>query len=130
MAGKRRLIKSKDIKHLHVPMFDGLSTRDMLDWAKQYEEVQQALPYIVGEIDMLHRQYVINVIYTLVGENFQLWVEKTIRVRNKKLAEEKNLNISMDPEIAKIFKNSTTVSGKCIFVGVLFLVLFSLERNQ
>ena len=88
MSGKRRLIKSKDIKHLHVPMFEGLSTRDMLDWAKKYEAVYQALPYMVGEIDMLHRQYVINVVYTLTGENFELWIEKQIKLRNKKLAEE------------------------------------------
>ena len=39
MAGKRKMIKSKDIKHLHVPLFEGLSTRDILDWAKQYQEV-------------------------------------------------------------------------------------------
>ena len=61
---------------------------------------------------MLHRQYVINVIYTVVGENFQDWVDKTIRIRNKRLAEDRNLNINMDPEIAKIFKASTTISCK------------------
>ena len=30
MAGKRKLIKSKDIKYLHVPLFEGLSSADML----------------------------------------------------------------------------------------------------
>ena len=87
------------------------------------------MPYIVGEIEMLHRQYVINVVYTLVGENFQDWVDKQVRIRNKKMAEEKNMNISMDPEIAQIFKNSTTISGRYIFFVISFLLSCSIERN-
>ena len=51
MAGKRKLIKSKNIKYLHVPLFEGLSSADMLDWAKQYPEVYQALPSVESEID-------------------------------------------------------------------------------
>ena len=114
MSGKRSLIKSKDIKHLHVPLFEGLSTADMLAWAKRYPEVGRALPSAESEIEMLHRQYIINVIYSSVGEPFQEWVEKQIKLRSKKMAEEKNLNIEMDPEIAKVFKASTTISCKSI----------------
>ena len=55
MAGKRRMIKSKDVKHLHVPQFEGLSTADILEWAKEFPEVFQALPSEESEIDMLHR---------------------------------------------------------------------------
>ena len=54
----------------------------------------------------------INLIYTIVGEDFREYVDNVLRQRNKRLAEEKNLNINMDPEIATIFKNSTTISGK------------------
>ena len=32
--------------------------------------------------------------------------------RTKKLAESRNMNVKMDPELYEIFKNSTSVSGK------------------
>ena len=54
----------------------------------------------------------INLIYTECGDEFSKWVEKVIKDRNKKMAEDKNLNILMDPEIAKVFKASTTISCK------------------
>ena len=40
------------------------------------------------------------------------------------------MNISMDPEIAKIFKASTTISGKYIFVELFYIALYSLEGNS
>ena len=36
----------------------------------------------------------------------------------------------MDPEIAKVFKNSTTISGKSIFLVLLTHIVYSRERNQ
>ena len=76
----------------------------------------QALPIVESEIDMLHRQYIANLIYTLVGGPFQDWVDKVLKNRSKKLAEERNLNIHMDPEIARIFKASTTISRKLLTI--------------
>ena len=55
VSGKRCLIKSKDVKHLHVPQFEGLSTADVLNWAKRFPEVYAALPIEQNEIDQLHR---------------------------------------------------------------------------
>ena len=51
-----------------------------------------------------------NIIYTIVGENFQDWIEKKLKERTKKLCEERDMNITMDPEIYKIFKSSTSIS--------------------
>ena len=112
MSGKRRLVKSKEVKHIHVPMFEGLTTSDLLLFAKRYPEVYQALPSMESEIEMLHRQFVANLIYTLVGDPFSEWVNGILRKRSRKLAEERNLNIHMDPEIHKIFKASTSISCK------------------
>ena len=39
MSGKRRLVKRKEVKHIHVPMFEGLTTSDLLLFAKRYPEV-------------------------------------------------------------------------------------------
>ena len=112
LGGKRRMIKSKEVKHLHIPQFEGLSTADILEWAKRYPAAYQALPSEPSEILQLHRQYVINLIYTTVGDDFSEWVDLVMRQRNKRLAEERNMNINMDPEIAIVFRSSTTISGK------------------
>lgn len=49
------MIKSKDIKHAHVPQFTGLSVECMLEWAKKYPKVFKALPAEQAEIESLHR---------------------------------------------------------------------------
>ena len=61
---------------------------------------------VQSEILKLPRQYVINVIYTLVGEPFQKWVTARCNERHVKVAEDKDMYIEMDPKIAKIFRES------------------------
>ena len=58
------------------------------------------------------RQWLINVVYTIIGEPFSAWVNVEIVSRNDKLAEKQNLLISMDPEIAKAFHASVNISSK------------------
>ena len=93
----------------------------MLEWAKAYPEVYDILPRERSERDVLHRQYVANVIYTIAGSAFSEWIDAKVKQRNLKLAEERNLNIKMDPEIYKIFKASESISGKCIHVMMIIL---------
>ena len=91
----------------------------MLEWANNYPEVYAALPEKQSEIENLHRGYIANIIYTLVGENFKLWAEKQMKERTKRLAQDRDLNIKMDPEIYKIFKTSTSISGKLVIHWLL-----------
>ena len=63
-----------------------------------------------------------NVIYTLVGRPFEAWVNSKVEERNRKVKEEKNLMIEMDPEIARIFRDSTAVPGKAGSASVCFLL--------
>ena len=58
---------------------------------------------IEKEIKKLTRSYVFNVIYTVVGEPFEKWVEMKIDERNHKRTVERQMTIDMDPEVAKIF---------------------------
>ena len=116
VTGKRRIIKSKDIKNIGVPQYEGLSTADILDYSKDYPTVAEALPSEPREVDKLHRQYVINVVYTLVGDPFRLWMEGVMQARDAKIKEERNLGIDLDPEILRIFRNSTAVSSKYRFI--------------
>ena len=55
------------------------------------------------EIQKLTRQYLANVIFTIVGDNFSVWVDDKIDERNAKIKEEGAMMINMDPEIAQIF---------------------------
>ena len=65
---------------------------------------------IEKERKKLTRPYVANVIYTIVGDEFSKWVDKMIDQRNKKVKEENNMMIDMDEDIAKVFRESTSVS--------------------
>ena len=52
--------------------------------------------------------------YKLIGDEFEIWMRKKIDERNEKLAKDKDLMISVDPEIARVFNNSNFVSCKYI----------------
>merc|ERR1712091_168034 len=94
------MLKAKDIKHVTVPQFEGLAIKDLLEFARPYDEVIAALPQVKTEIDKLPRQYIANIISTLVGKPFDEWIDERVNARHEKRAEENNLNIQMDPEIA------------------------------
>ena len=49
------------------------------------------------------RQYICNVIYTLTGEAFQEWVMDQCEARNRRLADDHNTTIQLDPRIAEVF---------------------------
>ena len=53
-----------------------------------------------------------NVIYTVVGEEFQDWARNRVEARNEKVKKEKEMLVELDPEILDIFNASTSVSGK------------------
>ena len=55
------------------------------------------LPDEQREVDKLLRQYIINIVYTVVGEPFKEWADAVIEARNAKIVSEKNLGIKLDP---------------------------------
>ena len=56
------------------------------------------------------KQFIVNVLYTSLGDTFSNWVKDRIVERNEKVVKEKNLMIDMDPAVANAFANSTAVS--------------------
>ena len=85
----------------------------------------------------LPRQYLINLINTVIGEPFSAWVSEKVEVRNRKLIEESNSAITLDPEILRAFNDATSISSKsctnftlysvCKFLSSVYL---SLERQR
>ena len=84
----------------------------MLDYANMFPEVMKAFPQNRKETEKFPRQYIANLIHTLVGKPFRQWVDAKLEARNTELAEKKEMVIELDPQIEAIFKASTAVSGK------------------
>ena len=108
------VVKCSNVKYMFCPQYDGLSLADILNQAKQYPITFEYLPE-EAELKRLPRQWVINLVYTLVEDLFAAWVNERVEQRNRKLAEENDLLIDFDPEIARAFHASTAISSKFFF---------------
>ena len=47
-------------------------------------------------------QWLLNVSYTLIGDDFARFVRERVDQRNEKLADRQDLNIAIDPEILQV----------------------------
>ena len=111
-VGAKSKIASKEVQVILVPYYEGLSIEKMLEFAAGKDAVMKALPDLERERLRLPREYIANVIYTLVGDKFKDWVTSRIQARNSYLAEKNAQLIPLDPDIGAIFKQSTDISGK------------------
>ena len=82
-AGRRRKLKETTIKSINIPQFEGLKMETMLEYAEERPQVMQALPAVKREREKLPRQYLANVIYTIVGEPFKRWVQGLVDARHE-----------------------------------------------
>ena len=78
---------------------------------KGHKEFQLHMP-IEKEMDKLPKGWIANVAYTLVGDDFATWIMNQVDARNLKIAQDRNLMINLDPEIAAAFAASTSVARK------------------
>ena len=104
-------VKNENAKHLPVPQYEGLTTADIYIFCGDHGVVCDYLPD-EREIKKLPKQWVINLVYSLVGDDFKQWVRSRIDSRNEKLVITNNLMIQLDPDIAAAFKHSTAISSK------------------
>ena len=111
-SGKRRIINCEVVKVFMVPHYENLTIEKMLRFADAWPKVAEHLPLEPREVEKLPRAYIANVIYTIVGKPFAEWVEAGISARNAKVQEKYDMMVDLDPEIAKIFANSSAISGK------------------
>jgi hypothetical protein len=64
-----------------VPFYKNLSIENMLDFAKAYAEVFNFLPE-ERDWHRLPRQWIIDILASVIGKPFQEWVNKRIYERN------------------------------------------------
>ena len=58
------------------------------------------------------RTWLCNMLNTVIGARFNMWVSECVKQRNEKIAADRNLDLELDPHVAKLFQNSTSVSSK------------------
>ena len=98
-SNKRRRIHQDDVKILQLPFYEGLSIAEILDFAQAYDNgsALMALPEVKKEILKLHREYIVNTIYTMLGEPFMQWTKAQIEKRNQKRKVDRDMVINLDP---------------------------------
>ena len=69
-TGQKKYIRSDKVRVLNVPQFEGLTTADVLTFAKAYSAVAEHLP-IEKEFAKLPRQFVINIVFSISGQPFE-----------------------------------------------------------
>jgi len=79
--------------------------------ANGYQHVGDYMPDPV-EIPKIGRDWICNIVATVLGDVFSAWVKEQVEERNAHVTTKKNLMIAMDPEIAAAFHASTKVSRK------------------
>ena len=84
-SSKRRIILAKDIQHLFVPHYEDLSKEKILEFAALFPKAMECLPLVEHERLKLRRQYIVNIVFTMVGEPFKNFVEQVIQARNQKI---------------------------------------------
>ena len=114
------------VVHVRVPSYENLSLERVLNAFSNHPEVFRYLPD-GKELRKVPKQWVVNVMATVIGEPFIEWVKQQINDRNKALIMERKLGIELDEEIAAAFHASTAVSRK---YSHSFAAVISRPRSQ
>ena len=110
ISNVKKPIKGTDVQHLHVPQYESLSVEEFIKVVQAHPFVQMCLPDREKEMKKLGRQYLINCLYTRLGEKFKVWVDERVNKRHQEVKEEGKKYIAIDPEMARLFRQSTSVS--------------------
>ena len=109
MRGKKKAIKTSEVKYLYAPQYDSLSISKLLDFAAAYQAIEDYLPE-ARDIPMLPRQWILNVCFTIIGADFGDLVRGQVDNRHSKLAERQDMNVEVDPAILAVIRTSSAVS--------------------
>lgn len=105
------VITSKEVKHITVPHYETLTVKLILAFAFEYQGMRLYFPED-HEIEKLPREWICNVIYSVIGKPFLGWVEARIEKRNDEAVKKADGHLAMDPRIAAAFRASNHVSSK------------------
>ena len=89
-----------------------------MDYGLSFQSVVNALPPI-KEIRKMPRQYIVNVMYTLLKEPFKKWVLERCEARNENFTQKHGLEIKLQKRIAEAAAASTAVNRKSDLLSFL-----------
>ena len=92
-----------------MPQYDTLKVEAILNFLKDHKSTFKFLPD-KEDLHKVPKQWLVNIVYSIVQEDFSKWVRKLIESRNEKLVSEKDALLEMDPQIAEVFARSTAIS--------------------
>ena len=88
ISGEKKHIKADNIKHLAVPQYESLSVKQIKKFIAEHPEGLLYLPE-EQEWEKLPKQWLCNVIHTVVDEQFAVWVKQRIKERNSGIVKQK-----------------------------------------
>ena len=76
VAGDKKIIRADGIKTLHVPQYENLTIKKILEQAKNVPAIMSRLPEKDGETFKFPKSYVCNICYTVIGDTFKDWIKE------------------------------------------------------
>jgi hypothetical protein len=100
------------MRHCYVPQYESLTLDKITNFLK--EDHPAVLDYLpdAQEIHKISKEWICNVIATILKETFTDWLMERVNVRNEKVVEKGEMNIELDEDVAAAFRASTAVSSK------------------
>jgi hypothetical protein len=86
----------------------------MFEFAQNYQEVQEYFPE-ERDRHKLPRQWIIDVMSSVIKEPFLQWVAEGVKWRNQQRISKNNLAVKVKSEILKIFLESSHVPSKKLY---------------
>ena len=109
-------VLSKEAKHISVPYYESLSLEKIQQFCQRHpSDINLYFPDR-REIHKISREWICNIIATVLKNIFTDWVRSQIENRNEDMTLKKEMNIELDPDIAAAFNASTSVSRKSIII--------------
>jgi hypothetical protein len=65
---------------------------------------------ILKELEKVPKQWLCNVIYSVIGDDFSNWVVHKVKERNDRVTVLRDLNINIDSQVLAAFQSSNAVS--------------------
>ena len=109
MMGKKEYVKSKNVMVIKVPHYKGLTVAKILRFARSKQNINNYIPDY-KYCKEPNREWLWNVINTLIPEEFQSFISHNVMQRRAELIKSQNLSITAKPEFISIFRNSQLVS--------------------
>ena len=104
--------------------YEGLGIREIRQYLDEnHPEVYAYLPEPNIELPKTPKQWIVNVVASVVKDEFLKWVEAQVKARHEKVSVKKDIMIAMDQEMAAIFHASTAVSSKWLFLVKILIYL-------